>query len=541
MESAAHSALTSITIVALAALACGMLMERLRQPAIVGYIAAGLILGPSGIALVEDRAGIDTLAEMGVLMLLFLIGMELSLRAFRRVWRLALGVVTVQICASIGGMLLCARVLGWTTSMAVLLGFVIALSSTAVAVKILESLGELRTRTGRIAVGVLIAQDLAVVPMMLAVNAMGGDAVDWLVVPKVLLSVAVLVGLIMYLSAGPKLELPFSKIVAGHADLMPLAALGFCFGMAALSGLFGLSAAYGAFLAGLVIGNSTDRHAMIAATQPIQSVLMMVFFLSVGLLVDLDYIWANLTMVVVMFMLIAVFKTAVNVTALGLLGQAWHTAFLAGIMISQVGEFSFLLAVVAVDARVISPDDSRLIIAVTVMSLALSPIWVITGRRLQLLARYGITESRELMQLVYGPEVELVSEVLSDARTETQRRLRLAALWLRRRRAKRQRRMAVTQSRPAGPPALAGASAPIAAIEMPVPAVKNIEPDRTAEPKPMRPPPKSPVQSDAEPVTATANVPGKRRARTKKPARKPESGRKRKPNPKPKSKPGKNA
>jgi len=439
MEGNAHAALTGIAAVALAALACGMVLERLRQPAIVGYILAGVLLGPSGLGLVEDRSGIDHVAELGVLMLLFLIGMELSLRAFRRVWLLALSTTAIQIGAGIGVMMLCARLLDWSLSAAILFGFVIALSSTAVAVKILESMGELRRRTGRIAVGVLIAQDLAVVPMMITVNAMGGDDFDWLVVPKIVFSVAFLVGLILYLSSGRKVRLPFSKIVAGHADLLPLSALGFCFGMAALSGLLGLSAAYGAFLAGLIIGNSTDRQSMLGATQPIQSVLMMVFFLSVGMLIDLDYIWANLGTVLAVFVIVAVFKTVVNVTALRLLGQAWHHAFLAGIMIAQVGEFSFLLAVIATDAGVISAENSRLIVAVTVMSLALSPLWVFTGRRVQLLVSYGVTEGRELMSLVYGPEVEMVSDALDGARTGSQRQMRVAALWLRRRRMRQKR------------------------------------------------------------------------------------------------------
>ena len=259
MESQAHTTLTGIAAVALAALICGVLMERVRQPAIVGYIVAGVLLGPSGLALVQDRSGIDSLAELGVLLLLFLIGMELSLRAFRRVWRLALATTVIQISASVGVMLIAAKAIGWSTPAAILFGFVVAISSTAVAVKILEGLGELRTRTGRIAVGVLIAQDLAVVPMMLSINAMGGEEVNWLVVPKVLFSVIFLVGLILYLSGGRKVRLPFSEVVAGHADLLPLSALGFCFGLAALSGVLGLSAAYGAFLAGLIIGNSTNR------------------------------------------------------------------------------------------------------------------------------------------------------------------------------------------------------------------------------------------------------------------------------------------
>ncbi len=522
MEGHAQDALTGIAAVALAALACGVVLERLRQPAIVGYILAGVLLGPSGLGLVEDRTGIDSLAELGVLMLLFLIGMELSLRAFRRVWLLSLTTTVIQIGAGVGVMLLCAQVLNWSVSAAILFGFVIALSSTAVAVKILESLGELRRRTGRIAVGVLIAQDLAVVPMMITVNAMGGDEVDWLVVPKIVFSVAFLVGLILYLSSGRKVQLPFSKVVAGHADLLPLSALGFCFGMAALSGLLGLSAAYGAFLAGLIIGNSTDRQSMLGATQPIQSVLMMVFFLSVGLLIDLDYIWANLSTVLILFVVIAVFKTVVNVTALGLLGQAWHHAFLAGIMISQVGEFSFLLAVIATDAGVISQAHSRLIVAVTVMSLALSPLWVITGRRVQLLVSYGITESRELMALVYGPEVEMVSEAFDGARTGSHRQLRMAALWVRRRRLKqkRARDARALQSTDASDTATM-AEPKDAAVEVlpPPPETKTPEPEKTAPPT---------LEIDAaaveKPKPARKRKPKSGPAKKSKRARKPSNG-----------------
>ena len=432
MHGYSHEALTGIAAVVLAALACGMILERLRQPAIVGYILAGALLGPSGLGFVQDRTGIDKLAELGVLMLLFLIGMELSVRAFRRVWILALITTLVQISASVGVMLLAGRILGWNAPAAVFFGFVIALSSTAVAVKVLENLGELRRRAGRIAVGVLIAQDLAVVPMMITVNAMGGEGVDWLILPKILFSVAFLIGLILYLSGGRKVQLPFSRVVAGHADLLPLSALCFCFGLAALSGTLGLSAAYGAFLAGFIIGNSADRKPMLEATQPIQSVLMMVFFLSVGLLIDLDYILTNFGTVLTIFLMVTVFKTLINVLTLVLLGEALHSAFVAGIMIAQVGEFSFLLAFLAVDARVINESDSQLIIAVTVMSLALSPLWVLTGRRVQRLVSYGITEGGQLIKLVYKPELALISEVIGNVRTGTKRQLRLAAFLIRR-------------------------------------------------------------------------------------------------------------
>ena len=436
-ETALQSNLTGIAIVVLAALVCGMSMERFRQPAIVGYILAGVLLGPSALAVVESRASIDVLAELGVLMLLFLIGMELSLRLFRRIWVLGLLVTTFQVAASVGVMVLLSMALGWPLGLAVLLGFVVALSSTAVAIKILEGIGELHTRAGRISIGVLIAQDLAVVPMMLVIGAMGGGGFDWIALPKILVAMLLLVALILYLG-GRKVGLPFGRIVEGHQDLKPLTALAFCFGCAALSGLLGLSAAYGAFIAGLVIGNSRQRHAMLDATRPIQSVLMMVFFLSVGLLIDLDYIWANLGVVLLVFFVVAVFKTALNVGFLGIIGQPWHHAFVAGICLAQIGEFSFLLSVVGADAGVISREDHRLVVAVTALSLALSPLWVVTGRRLRVLAEHGITSGTELLKLVYEPETEFVTSTLDKASSKSMRGLRAAALWLRSQRQRRQ-------------------------------------------------------------------------------------------------------
>ncbi|NQW02194.1 MAG: cation:proton antiporter, partial [Rhodospirillales bacterium] len=189
METDVHSSLTAIAAVVLAALVCGIAMERFRQPALVGYILAGVLLGPSALAVVENREQIDVLAEMGVLLLLFIVGMELSLRSFRRIWRLTVLATLMQIGGSVGAMLLLSMVFDLRIETAILLGFVVAVSSTAVAIKLLEDVGELRTRAGRVAVGVLIAQDLAVVPMMLGVAAMGGDGFDWYALPKILFSI----------------------------------------------------------------------------------------------------------------------------------------------------------------------------------------------------------------------------------------------------------------------------------------------------------------------------------------------------------------
>ena len=397
--------LTGLAAVALVALLCGLAMSRFRQPAIVGYILAGVVLGPSALGLVEDRNQIAILAELGVLLLLFVIGMELSLRAFKVVWVTAVGTALAQIGASVGVMMLAHVVFGLDFAVAILLGFVIAISSTAVAVKILDQTDELRTRVGRIAVGVLIAQDLAVVPMMLIVAGLGGAETSVvLTVAQIVFAVGLLILLILYLSRRHRVRLPFTHLVAGNLDLTAVSGLAFCFGAAAISGAVGLSPAYGAFLAGLVIGNSTERKAMMETVEPIQSVLLMIFFVSIGLLMDLSYIWENLGIVLLLWFLASIFKTVLNIGILRAFGESWPRAFLASMAIAQVGEFSFIITQTGLSAQVIDDEIHKLILSVTVLSLAISPIWIVGVRRVHRIALRSFSSIRFVLLLLAGRE-----------------------------------------------------------------------------------------------------------------------------------------
>ncbi len=430
MHDAAND-LTGLAIIALAALACGMAMQRLRQPPVLGYILAGAILGPAGLGVTENREFIQLLAELGVLMLLFLIGMELSLRAVREVWRLACAVTALQIAVGLLAMAGLGLALGWPLPLTLLLGFVVAVSSTAVAIKMLEELGELRSRTGQITIAILVVQDLAVVPMMPIVGSFGGQggaAVE--VSIKVALSVGFLALLVFYLLRRERLRLPFARAVGRNPDLIPLAGLAFCFGAAAISGLLGLSAAYGAFLAGLVIGNSTSRRIMIHHTGPIQAVLLMVFFLSIGLLLDFAYIWNNLGTVVLIVLFVAVLKTALNVVFIRVMGQPWPHAFLSGALLAQLGEFSFVLAALGLSAGAIDDASHRLIVAVTVLSLLASPFWLATARRLHGVALLGITSGRETLRLTFGPEARALARSSARAESAATQAARSASRWL---------------------------------------------------------------------------------------------------------------
>jgi CPA2 family monovalent cation:H+ antiporter-2 len=164
--------------------------------------------------------------------------------------------------------------------------------------------------------------------------------------------------------------------------VLPLAAMAFCFSAATLSGLIGLSTAYGAFLAGLVIGNSNVRAILHKAAEPVQTILLMVFFLSIGLLIDLHYIAQNWRQVLLVLLVVTLLKTTVNVAILHWLGEPWQRAFHSGVVLGQIGEFSFILVAAGLTAEVISQDGYRLMISVIALSLLISPMWLAIARRL---------------------------------------------------------------------------------------------------------------------------------------------------------------
>ena len=396
--------LTGIAIVAGAATLCGTLLRRLGQPSIVGYILAGVLLGPSGLQLINDRSQVATLAELGVLMLLYFVGMELSLRSFRRSWRIAVFTALIQIAASVVLLLAFTRFFDWPASHAILFGFVLALSSTVIAIRMLEEVGELRTRVGRITVGVLVAQDLAVAPMLLVVASLSGDSLQYSLIFKITVAIGLIAAATVFLSRRRHVNLPLVAVTVGSVDLTPVASLTWCFGFAAVAGIIGLSPAFGAFFAGLLIGSSAQRQAVSETARPIQSVLLMVFFLSIGLLIDLNFLWENIGLVLMLWLFIAVFKTALNTGVLRFMGEPWRRAFLSSLILAQIGEFSFVLGAAAIDRQVIDADIHRLIVAVTVVSLMTSPLWLNSARRLQHRSTQHAHGFGGLLRLIYFRE-----------------------------------------------------------------------------------------------------------------------------------------
>ncbi|WP_174801872.1 cation:proton antiporter [Martelella limonii] len=395
-------------VIAIAALA-GLGFLWLRQPPLVGFILAGILLGPTGMGLIENNDSVAFLGEMGVVVLLFFIGMELSIKAFVMSLRQALLVVGGQLVSAALLAIMIGLVLDVTTREIVILSFVIAISSTVVAMKMLDEMDALRGDAGRIAVGVLIAQDIAVVPMLIFVSSFGGEGFDIMTTAvRVFVAVGIMAGLLWYFGRFGKLKVPFAAKVEDKVELLALGALALCFSAAAISGVAGLSPAYGAFLAGICIGNSTLRSRVIPVVEPIQSVLLVIFFLSIGLLIDLGFIWEHLAIVLLASVAVVAVKSVLNVMLLRWTGSSPQTALIAGLSMAQLGEFSFVLAAAGLAASALSEDLYRLVIAVTAITLLVSPVWVSVMRRVQVTLTEGLESYRNALAIAYAQELREV-------------------------------------------------------------------------------------------------------------------------------------
>jgi CPA2 family monovalent cation:H+ antiporter-2 len=290
----------------------------------------------------------------------------------------------IQIAVSLGLVWALIPLLGLSTGQALLFAFCLALSSTAVSVTVVQDIGESNTKIGRLVIGVLIAQDLAVAPMLLIIAGVGGggDTSVFKIALDVLISIALLIGVILMLTRKKHINLPFADLLTTKKDLTPLAILGWCFAFALATGLAGLSPAFGAFLAGLIVGNSAQHNVALHNAEPIKVILMMAFFLSVGLLLEIDFLIANLPLIMLILVLVTFFKTVLNTVGLRMLGEDWKSACMCSLLLGQMGEFSFVMGAAALAVGIIDPELQRYLIAVTVLSLVTSPIYVDVARRM---------------------------------------------------------------------------------------------------------------------------------------------------------------
>lgn len=359
----------------------GLFLQRLKQPHVVGYLLTGILLGPHVIGLITEQAVIERLGAMGVVFLLFFIGMEVSPRKLISSWRIAVIGTCIQILLSVLCVWLLGKWLDWPLARSVLLGFVISLSSTAVVLKILQDSGELETETGQNVLGVLLFQDMAIIPMLIVIGLMSGEVPDSKHLAMQLIGAVLMIGLLAYLMVKEVIHLPLAKWLKGNHEMQIFAALIVCFGLSLITGLFGLSTALGAFVAGMLIGAARETQWVHSSLEPFRVIFVALFFVSIGMLVDLTFIQHHWLQISALVLAVIVTNTFINAIIIRLLGDSWPDSLYSGVLLSQIGEFSFVLAAVGVKSNLITSYAYQLTVAVITLSLMLSPAWISLAKR----------------------------------------------------------------------------------------------------------------------------------------------------------------
>jgi len=366
-----------------AILLIGMLMHTMKQPNVIGYLLAGILLGTSGLGIVTDQAFLDRLGQFGVVMLMFFIGMEASPQKLVAKWKLAVIGTVLQVGISVLMIKALGYFMGWSNIFCVLIGFIISLSSTAVVLNLLQAKDELKTPNGQNALTVLLAQDIAVIPMLIVLGTLSGSHLSTTEVFMQVVGGIMLLGLTAFTMLKPDFKIPvIGKAVKKDHDLQVFGALLLCFSLALLSGLFSLSAALGAFVAGMVVSAAKEATWVHDSLESFKTVFVAVFFVSIGMLVNIEFIIPHWSEVLVMTFVVLVLNTFINGSIFKMLGDSWSNSIYTGAILAQVGEFSFVLAAVGLSTTILTQSDYQITVAVIVCSLLASPFWILFVKKL---------------------------------------------------------------------------------------------------------------------------------------------------------------
>jgi CPA2 family monovalent cation:H+ antiporter-2 len=363
-----------IVIIVMSALLGGLVAQALRQPLILGYILAGVVIGPyAGVITVSDIHNVEKLAEIGVALLLFALGLEFSLRELRPVRAIALFGTPVQIVLTMLYGFGIGKMLGWSWTASVWFGALISLSSTMVMIKTLEKQGMMGTLSSRVMIGVLIIQDLAIVPMLIMLPQLNNIEAGISILFVAAIKAAIF--LLAMILAGTKIIPRLMRRIAhwNSRELFLIATTAIGLGIGYGTYLFGLSFAFGAFVAGMLLSESDYGYQALSDIIPLRDIFSLLFFTSIGMLLDINFLWTHWKTVMLLVVLVMVGKAVIFMGLSKAFGYHNVIPLAMGLGLSQVGEFSFILGRVGLSTKSITAEFYTLVLTMTIVTMLLTP------------------------------------------------------------------------------------------------------------------------------------------------------------------------
>ncbi|HET9524965.1 MAG TPA: cation:proton antiporter [Pyrinomonadaceae bacterium] len=383
------------------------IFHRLRLPTIVGFMITGVLIGPYGLGLIRNVEGIELMAEIGVALLLFTIGLEFSLRRLLEMKRLVLLGGSLQVVLSGLVTMAIAYGLGRPVSQAIFFGFLFALSSTAIVLKTYIDRAEVDAPHGRAAVGILLFQDLSIVPMMLMIPILSGrNARSTSQIVTTFLTALIAITVI-YLATRRVVPYLLHHIVRLRSpEVFIISVVLICLGTSFLTMHFGLSLALGAFIAGMVLSESEYNHQIIADILPFRDVFNSLFFVSIGMLLSLGALTSNIVVVILWVTGLILIKAAIALAVVRILGYSLRVATMTAIGLSQIGEFSFILAKTGVPEGLLDDLDYQRFLAASILSMIATPFLIKAAPRIgyALQSLFGASSALEPNVPSYQPE-----------------------------------------------------------------------------------------------------------------------------------------
>lgn len=359
-----------------------LLLRRLKQPYFIAYIVSGILLGPKAFNVIYAPDIVSELGEIGIVMLMFSIGTDIDLRHFSQNFYKPFTIALIQIVFSFFCMYFTGLQVGWNINTIILISFIISLSSSAIVFQYLTRTGEIKSQLGIITCGVLLMQDILVVPMILTLNFMTGSNASVYDLAKVCTG-GILILLVLRAAITKKLfQIPMRREIVADHDLQVFIGFCICFGIAWFSSWFGLSPAFGAFVAGIIIGQDKATRWLGKSLIPFRVFFMVFFFLTIGLQLDIDFFTDNASTIVMVAITALLINSLINAVLFKFTGNNWRDSLYGGALLSQIGEFSFVLVTLAASRGLVGNYLYQITLAVITVTMIVSTIWLTIIQRL---------------------------------------------------------------------------------------------------------------------------------------------------------------